>query len=221
MSPKLLSYLVSPPSSPSSQAIDHWLDSICGEDIQLHDETSLPCNAQSTSLKRKSGRMEDPSDTTPRPKRRAIGQTTPSLASVSDQGPPPKLLSQHSSQASGSSRSSSPSKRQRDAEITYSKPDVELHLKHGAVRWKAQHGANIPLLKEILASIWAAEKTEDTEMVDIHEFGSHADEILEQVEYCQVRKAPEDTWDNLVTYPTLRLARRFAQRCPSIHVVAA
>ena len=49
--------------------------------------------------------------------------------------------------------------------------------------------------------------------------GTELDEILEEIEYCQDRSVPEESWSDLVVLPALRLARRLLQHTISVHVV--
>ncbi|KAK5072364.1 hypothetical protein LTR70_010429 [Exophiala xenobiotica] len=209
-----------------TQDIDGWLDSVCGEWAVHGGEGALYRErwAHTMSQKRTWVDMEEDTDTTPRPKRRAIGIATPAQSNTGELSRPialdqnvPPLRSSRSTAAS--SRSSSPSKRQRDIENEFSTPAIEIHNKRGARRWKDAHGDSIPLLETLLNTIDKADSLESQNVTVAEAIGTELDEILEEIEYCQDRSVPEESWSDLVVLPALRLARRLSQHTRSVHVV--
>ncbi len=210
-------------------AVDDWLDSVCG-DWAVHGgeggEGALDGEptAHPTSQKRSRIDMEENTDTTPRPKRRAIGIATPAQSNTGELSRPialdqnlPPLGSSRSTAAS--SRSSSPSKRQREIENEFSKPAIEIHNKRGARRWKEAHGDSVPLLETLLNIIDKANAPESQSVAVADAIRPELDEILEEIEYCQDRSVPEECWSDLVVLPALRLARRLSQYTRSVHVI--
>lgn len=81
------------------------------------------------------------------------------------------------------------------------------------------HGDSVPLLEALLNTIDKANTLEGQSIAVADAIAPELDEILEEIEFCQDRSVPEESWSDLVVLPALRLARRLSQHTKSVHVI--
>ncbi|KAK5077721.1 hypothetical protein LTR70_009489 [Exophiala xenobiotica] len=183
-----------------------WLMS-CGE--LTHESRHRPLieanspNGSDVQLKRK---IQDMDHDTPRAKRQATGVATPSASKQGGSRVQASDNNDTSSLQSGTtmSRSSSPDKRQREAEIEFSRPTFDFQNRSGSRQWKEKNARQVPPLMELLESI--ARVDFEKSMISRHRH--KLERILKEIEKCKDRSATEEAWSDAVIHPALRLARK-------------
>jgi hypothetical protein len=205
-------------TSSDSQRIADWLKT-CGETTEerqrqpLTPATTVPTISR-PPLKRKRPHMDGE---TPRAKRQATGAATPSASNRGESRTP--IVNDHNTpslrSSTTTSRSSSPSKRQREAEIEFSKPAFDFHNRSDSRRWKERNARQVPLMTELLESISA----HDIEVGAAPNMLSKLEKILKEMEKCKDRGATEEAWSDAVVHPTLRLAKKLSRDKECVDII--
>ena len=214
--------------SSRSQRTGDWLNAL-GSDFAKHQidfasEITAPGKSLKPDLKRRVSAMEGSVDLTPRAKKHcATGLKTPSLTSMRVNSVKPALpydeaQSSPSSEVT-SSRSSSPSKRQREAQTQFSQPALDFLPRSDSKRWKDSNTDTIPLLKELLNHISNYTTAMEDDAQTIPNIDSKLSKILQEVEKCKDRSATEEMWSDTVVLPALRLARKTSRYNHSLDVI--
>lgn len=204
-------------TSIQSERIVEWLKS-CGEPVEdPRYRISRPSPSPDISHSQSKRKRTNMDEETPRAKRRMIGVATPSDSfrgelrrpTVGDDNTP-SLRSSITT-----SRSSSPSKRQREAEIEFSKPAFDFHSRSDSRRWKEKHARQIPLMTQLLESISAHDiETRVTPNVLLK-----LEKLLQEMEKCKDRGATEEAWSDAVVHPALRLAKKLSHSRDCIDII--
>lgn len=204
--------------SETSCRIVDWLSSCSAANQE--DDSPLPSASQAAliSLPRTKRKAQAMSDDTPRAKRPALGIATPSNTnSIADDVRIPifghKTPSLKSSNAS--SRSSSPTKRKREAEMKFSRPSLWFYTRSESKEWKTKYTADVPLLKELLESLHsnAYEQRVTTKIRRTYK------KILGEIEKCQQRSSSEEQWSDSVVLRAMRTARKLAMKQAGAEII--
>lgn len=157
-------------------------------------------------------------DDTPRAKRPALGIATPSNTnSIADDVRIPifghKTPSLKSSNAS--SRSSSPTKRKREAEMKFSRPSLWFYTRSESKDWKTKYTADVPLLKELLEGLHSNAYEQRVTTKIRHTYRK----ILGEIEKCQQRSSSEEQWSDSVVLRAMRTARKLAMKQAGAEII--
>lgn len=192
-------------TSDQSQRIHGWLASCADPALQQPSSRALTI----TSPKRKSAMSEF--ERTPKAKRarQVTNPLTPTASANKPSEDPPSLRA-----STTTSRSSSPSKRQRQIEAEFSRPAHIFHRRVGAIQWHEDNERQIPLLKELRESIH--EGTPEPISTKTQEEINH---LLSEVNRCHQRDGTEEMWSDNVVHPVLQMAKRFSSCRESIDVI--
>lgn len=185
-----------------SQRITDWLSS-CDQPREQQQCKPLTEGTSPSILNAHLKRaLQDMDIETPRAKRRATGVATPSTSKQrARDNSVPSLRS-----STTTSRSSSPTKRQREAEIEFSKPDFDFQNRDDSKDWKEKNGGKVPLMKELLETIY----TNDIATRASSKVLSKCETLLKEIQKCRDRNATEEAWSDAVIHPVLRMARKLS-----------
>ncbi len=209
-----------PLPSVESQRIIDWIEVTQQADLEhicqpnSHREETCPV------LKRKARAMDEG---TPRPKKTKTNEamTQPLTPSASarlgsqtiefDLNLPPS----RTSLVTTTSRSSSPSKRQREAALEFGNPAIIFLTKGDTRAWKHEHGSLVPLLQELQSSFGAHTFGQDLPLPVMKK----AAKIMANIEECARRGATEEQWSDAVVLKALNLARKLSRHKDRLKVI--